>query len=310
MSDETATGAARPAPEDVEHCPCPLCHANDALPSPYRSDPFAVVRCARCRLWYLSPRLPKARMQALYERGDYYAGGETGYADYPGQEESLRATFRRLLAALARRGLTGGSLLEVGCGYGYFLAEAEAFFERREGTEFAPEAIERARRHADRIHPGGPEVLPDARFDCIVAIQVIEHVYEPVGFLRGLLRSLRPGGAIVLAAPDMGSFWRHLSQSRWPSFKYPEHVAFYDGATLRALMAGVGVTGLERIPYPHAFPLREVCRKLRLPAVAALARGYLWIPRTTVAIAGRLPGAFAFGDVPREAMVRVSRGRP
>jgi len=66
-------------------------------------------------------------MQEAYRQPSYYEGGACGYADtsYTAQESALRATFKRLLHNLATRRLTGGTLLEVGCGYGYLLDEVQ-----------------------------------------------------------------------------------------------------------------------------------------------------------------------------------------
>jgi hypothetical protein len=53
-------------------------------------------------------------------QSSYYEGGAFGYTDtsYSGQEPALRATFKRLLCDLEKRGYTGGDLLEIGCSYG------------------------------------------------------------------------------------------------------------------------------------------------------------------------------------------------
>ena len=280
--------AAQPA---REHCACPLCKADDPRPTPYAADGFAVVRCGRCRLWYLSPRLPEVAMAEAYRSGSYFDGEGAGYERYGDQAKSLRLTFRRLLQTMAKRGLTGGSLLEVGCGYGFFLEEAKDHFAERFGSEYSPPAAARAADHAREIFRGGIEAIPENRqFDCIVACHVIEHVYEPRAFMELLLRHLKPGGHCVLAAPDMGGFWRKVMGRAWPSFKYPEHVVFYDDESLHRLMRGNGLKDLAPLPYPHAFPLGQICRKLRLPSPKALEDVSIWLPGTTVAYVGTRPG--------------------
>lgn len=83
-------------------------------------------------LHYLYLRLIEIAMQEVYREPSYYEGGESGYADtsYTAQESALRSTFKGLLHNLAGRGLIGGDLLEIGCGYGHLLDEARLFFDR------------------------------------------------------------------------------------------------------------------------------------------------------------------------------------
>ena len=283
MVDLIPASAATPAPG-----PCLGCGANKPRPSRYGNGSFSVVRCTDCDIWYLSPRLPERALIERYGQGDYFAGDSGGYNDYASQEPSLRRTFRALLRRLDDRGLTGGSLLEVGCGYGFFLDEAAPYFDFRAGLEMSSDAASLARDRADTIHNGTLETLPNRQFDCIVALHVIEHIYDPQSFLRQLIKHLAPGGSLVLAAPDMAGFWRPLLGNHWPSFKYPEHVAFYTARTLRRLMQDAGCQQPHRLPYPHAFPLSEICAKFGLRAPPRLRSRNIWLPATTVAVVGTI----------------------
>ena len=276
--------------EGLERPACPLCRSTRARPTDYRREAYAVVRCAECRLFYLSPRLSEASMRRHYEAADYFEGGACGYDSYARQEASLRLTFRKVARALDRAGLAGGSLLEVGAGYGFFLDEARDYFVRRDGTELSPPAAARAAASADALWRGGIEAVPAGRlYDLVVSFHVIEHVYAPGAFVASLVAHLRPGGHLVLATPDMGGAWRHLLGRRWPSFKWPEHVTFFDRATLGRLMREAGLQELRQVAYPHAFPLGDLAAKLGLPAPRRFAALPLPIPGTTLALAGRRP---------------------
>lgn len=270
----------------LERTPCPLCRESSQETTPYRDERgYAVVRCVRCRLYYLSPRLSEEAMLERYRDESYFEGGDSGYDTYRRQERSLRQTFTHLLGELEGRGLTGGSLLDVGCGFGYLLACAKGHFARRVGTDMSSGAVEVAREFGDAVYVGGIDSVPTGeRFQLISALHVLEHVYDPRGFLDDLVRRLAPGGSLVVAVPDMGSFWRVLWGRRWPSFKYPEHVAFYDSTTLRDLLESIPSIGrVERLPYPHAFPVADVAAKLGLGLPAWLGERSLWLPATTVA---------------------------
>lgn len=229
-------------------------------------------------------------MARTYRDDGYFEGGGLGYSSYLAQERTLRLTFRRLLGELERRGMTGGGLLEVGCAYGFLLDEARRHFDRREGTEFSQAAAARARELADRVHLGGLEKLgPEDRFRVAACIHVIEHVYDPVAFVRQLRRHLEPGGWLVVATPDMGGFWRPLLGGRWPFYKMPEHVTYFDRASLARLLEAGGFRDVQPIRYASYFALDLVAEKLHLRLPRALSRLHVRLPATTVAMVGRVP---------------------
>jgi 2-polyprenyl-3-methyl-5-hydroxy-6-metoxy-1,4-benzoquinol methylase len=279
------------APSDssqVERPVCPLCGSGERRENVYVFPPYAVARCLRCGLWYLHPRLGEEGMRACYVDDAYFEGGEAGYSSYQAQEATLRPTFRAFLQELSRRGMTGGRLLEVGCAYGFFLDEARGFFDHRRGTDYSPAAFEKARGRADRVDLGGLEqIAPGELFDLIAVIHVIEHIYDPVAFLRECATHLAPGGSIVLATPDMGSFWRPLMRYRWPFFKIPEHVTFFDRHTLKRLLEASGLTDVQELPYRSAFSLDLIGEKIHVRMPAGLRDRQLWLPATTIAAAGR-----------------------
>jgi 2-polyprenyl-3-methyl-5-hydroxy-6-metoxy-1,4-benzoquinol methylase len=279
---------------NLEYPACPLCES-DRRGFPFRlREPYRVARCIECGLHYLYPRLIESAMQEVYRESSYYKGGPCGYADtsYTAQEFALRATFKRLLRNLAKRGLTGGDLLEIGCGYGYLLDEARSFFGRRIGTEFSPEGAEIARGRGAEVFVGGIEQVPsEPKFDCVIGTQLIEHVYEPLSFVKRLAGHTKPDGHIILATPDIGGVLRKAMGQRWPSFKVPEHVLYFDYRTLSSLMRRAGLSNVQRLPYPHAFPLGLITAKFGFDLPPWLGHFNVWVPATTIAAYGRIANA-------------------
>jgi SAM-dependent methyltransferase len=287
-------------PANLEYPVCPLCNS-DRRDFPFRlsatgrvrrgeQEPYRVARCIECGLHYLYPRLIERAMQEIYRESSYYEGGACGYADtsYTAQEFALRATFKRLLQNLAKRGLTGGNLLEIGCGYGYLLDEARSFFGRRVGTEFSPEGAEIARATGAEVFIGGIEQVPsEAKFDCVIGTQLI----EPLSFVKRLAGHTKSGGHIILATPDIGGVLRKAMGQRWPSFKVPEHVLYFDYSTLSSLMSRAGLDDVHRLPYPHAFPLGLIAAKFGFKLPPWVGRFKVWVPGTSVAVYGRVTNA-------------------
>ncbi|HTR44359.1 MAG TPA: class I SAM-dependent methyltransferase [Thermodesulfovibrionales bacterium] len=238
---------------------------------------------------YLSPRLKEPVMQALYQDGTYFAGGEgSGYEDYLFQGKSLRITFRGFLTEMRKRGIAGGKLLEVGSGYGFFLAEAADFFPQQYGAELSEEGGSHARKISGApIHVGGLGSLPAhwKDFDTVVAINVIEHIYAPLDFLAAVRPRMKEDGTLVVATPNIGSLWYALMKKRWPSFKIPEHVAFYTKATLTRLLERAGFSAIREIPFLHAFPLGLIAAKFGVPLGGGLGARPIKLPGTMIALA-------------------------
>jgi len=281
-------------PEDFESTDCPLCGAGERNIPLFHFNPFGVVRCSQCSLLYLSPRLKESAILRIYEEKGYYSSdGDSGYLSYADQERSLMLTFKRFLHYLLRKKLSGGDLLEVGCGFGYFLKEAQGYFRRRIGIDLSKEAIDKASKVCDDVHQGPLETLPRSfgLFDTIVAINLIEHLYDPLQFLREAKRRLKKGGTVVLATPNAGSFWFYLMGRRWPSFKIPEHVTFFNFQSLSLLFLKAGCLKPITIPFPHAFPLSLVGEKLGIGVPSTLGSLAIWLPGTMIALAAMEDGS-------------------
>lgn len=278
----------------LEEISCPSCDSPCRIPL-CSFPPYKVMQCQHCELEYLSPRLVEQAMLQRYAADGYYENGEVGYVDYAKEEGASRATFRRLLKDLEKCGFAGGSLLEVGCAHGYLLDEARPYFSRRVGVDFSRKAVEKARLFADAAYQGGVDSVPvGERFDCILLISVIEHVYDPQPFLAKIVQRLKPGGAVVVATPDAGSPWRRLMGRRWWSYDViPEHVLFFDPRNLAPLMKQVGLKDIWPFPYRRAFNTHILADEFGiLPGVFKRLKEFnFWVPGYYFALSGRAPAA-------------------
>ncbi|TAL20636.1 methyltransferase domain-containing protein [Patescibacteria group bacterium] len=85
-------------------------------------------------------------------------------------------------------------------------------FKKMVGVDVNSERLARARRLLDSLavqnvellHANAEQVpLPDASFDAVLAIDIIEHVEHPDQFLAEMRRLLAPGGRLLITFPAM-----------------------------------------------------------------------------------------------------------
>jgi SAM-dependent methyltransferase len=225
---------------------CILCAETGSFRSRGAKDGYGIEECPACGLVQLVPTPTPETLRALYE-GDSYFGGEaaTGYSEYEDQEQEYLATFREDVRRI-REFVPSGRILEVGCGYGYFLQCALDAGYDAYGIDLSPAAVKWAQtRHPGRVFCGLLEEVPeiqDQKYDVIFGSHLIEHLTEPSEFLRQASRLLRPGGLVVMVTPNIKSLLSRVSGSRWVSFKIPEHVSYYDPGTITTLLNRTGYT--------------------------------------------------------------------
>ncbi|CAM3091456.1 Ubiquinone biosynthesis O-methyltransferase [Sphingomonas antarctica] len=101
-------------------------------------------------------------------------------------------------------------ILEIGCGTGHNLPMLAQF-----GTVDAVEIDDAARGVAERrlgravASAPLPEMagVPEATYDMVALLDVLEHVEDDVAALRAIARRLKPGGAILLTVPQYPWMW-------------------------------------------------------------------------------------------------------
>lgn len=120
--------------------------------------------------------------------------------------ESGYSHLQRYLFALER---VRGRVLDVACGVGYGSFLLGAGTNVVQGVDLSAEAIAEARAEHTRpnvaFHLGALDTLPTDTplFDAAVSLETIEHVPDPRAFLDEVRRRLKPGGLLVVSAPNI-----------------------------------------------------------------------------------------------------------
>lgn len=266
---------------DFETIQCPLCSETDFsvvypgkfpenlsrefLTNVYRSSSDQmlfeqVVRCTRCGLVYLNPRLKSNFIV------DSYAEGED--RTFIEQDAFRIRTFTSALRRLSREhGLALSSetrALDIGCAGGAFLRAACDLGISAIGIEPSKWLGDYARStHGLDVRSGtlSDSSFPNVYFDLVTLWDVIEHVPDPKVDLREIHRILKPEGLLVVNYPDFGSLAARILGKKWP-FLLSVHLVYYTRRTLRHQLSKAGFKVVRMRPHWQVLELRYILKRM------------------------------------------------
>jgi ubiquinone/menaquinone biosynthesis C-methylase UbiE len=164
--------------------------------------------------------------------------------------------FPELKAILEAHARPDDAWLDVGCGdgrtSGVWLAGRGC---RYVGADISATAVEQARSlglEAHVVSDAGELPFEDESFSGVLAIEVLEHLFEPLEAAREFRRVLKPGGMLVMTMPNV-AYWRRrlelLLLGRFDplgddlSIEQPwrdPHIRFFSPKTLGRMLAAAG----------------------------------------------------------------------
>lgn len=196
---------------------------------------FDICRCESCDFVFVAE--PWVDYDQIYTE-DYYAGrGADPLVDYLGELEHFsdsvrryewRGIYRRVasLTALGRE----SKWLDYGCGAGGLVkylniagcCDAVGFEQGWAASKLSSSGVPLI----------DSEALIGAKgtFSVITAVEVIEHVLDPIGQLREMRELLSPGGVLFLTTGNPEPYWDKLSE--WPYILPEVHISFFRPKTL------------------------------------------------------------------------------
>jgi len=182
---------------EMEEVNCPICKGSRGEPL-YLEGSFQMVRCPSCQFIFLNPRPTSDSLFCFYQQ--YLPEEESSIESW---EKMMKPVFHRA-ANLLQQYRRGGRLLDVGAGFGFFLVEMKKRGWDITGVEISQKAMDYAKDILGlTFHPGPLEKMnfPNNYFDVVTGFYVIEHLPNPIVFLKECHRILKPGGLLLLRYP-------------------------------------------------------------------------------------------------------------
>lgn len=158
---------------------------------------------------------------------------------------------------------SGRTVLELGCSSGHVTEMLVAAGNTVVGVESHPGWAAEAREFAERVHVLDLDVasvadVESARFDAIVAGDVLEHLRDPLAALVKVLPLLEPGGEVIISVPNMAYVDVRLLLLEGRVEYQDEglldrtHLRWFTRDSLRDMLEHAGLTAVEvrRVVHP------------------------------------------------------------
>jgi len=236
------------------HRSCPLCGNADCvnrgeilhpepafvagMPLALQGCKFSLLACGRCGFEFKSPAIPDEKLLQCYAASSEYFSGWV--------VDPHNRRFDTIREMLLRHCGSPGRILDIGCFHASFLNYLGTQWKRF-GVEPSQGASRVAEQKGVSILAATLDALPadTPPFDVITAMDLIEHLNEPMPFFRLVHQKLKPGGLVLLLSGDVEAWPSRLMSNLYWYCSLPEHCAFFSRESLEYICSMVGFELVE-----------------------------------------------------------------
>lgn len=195
----------------------------------FKKQALHIFKCLTCKTVFLGNKIDNESIKDFY---NYY--GHNAFSNHLSLVTKLR--YENILDSLEKY-RKNNTIIDVGCGAGYFLACAAKRGWRADGSEISDGAIQLAREKGQSVIKGDIADIDfeKDKYDVATLFELIEHAADPEGIIRKLSYALRRGGAIYITTPNYNSLTRKILRERWGMFN-KEHLFYFMPQGLAAVL--------------------------------------------------------------------------
>lgn len=218
---------------------CPACNNKEKIICIYKklNRTGDLLKCKECGLYFIWPKPLFGENKQVYTK-EYYNAWSLKDLGYEGLARMKRDTFNPVLDIVAKY-KSKGSLLDIGCAFGHLLEVAQERGWESYGIEVSEYAANETRKKigVDKVMIGNfmDLSLPKVRFDVIIIVDLIEHIYDVNATFKKCKELLKDNGLLVIVTPDIDSLSRKCFRKYWPHFN-EQHVIYFSKRCVKRIL--------------------------------------------------------------------------
>jgi SAM-dependent methyltransferase len=207
----------------------------------------SLIRCSECKMIYDDVTFTEKQLQEYYRRNEHYAASSLGGSG--SLSDDNRNRYDRIIDILQPD--AGGTILDVGCGQGGFVAQCRVQGFRAAGIEPSEKSRNAGRATGLDIYASVSEYAakqPEATIGTVVISHVLEHLLEPQKMMKELINNA-PEALVYIEVPDAASYLSPDAM-RWQEL-YFEHLNYFckENFTNFAAQSCIEVIRAESTPF-------------------------------------------------------------
>jgi len=213
---------------------CQICGSAASLT--FNKNNYSILECKSCKHYFTELTVTTDLVHKIYSDRYFYGGGD-GYSDYTLEGEMLvhRGEY---YARKIRKFISSGKVLDVGAAAGFILRGFENMGWQGIGIEPNSKMVEYGKFNLGiDLRQGTFETVKlDSKFDLVIMIQVIAHLFDLNRSIKNAFDFLKPGGYVLIETWNRSSITAKLFGSYWHEYSPPSTLNFFNKKTLDILM--------------------------------------------------------------------------
>jgi 2-polyprenyl-3-methyl-5-hydroxy-6-metoxy-1,4-benzoquinol methylase len=233
---------------------CPACGQDDikfdfSKYDDYLNHEFSIFRCLNCGLYFVNPRIDKKYILELYDSSYFHGKSWDDKTDYYSNysnktrlhelEDIYCSQYEQMRRFIGRDNLT---ILDAGCGLGFFSYFAQKSFPAAQITsiDISSEAVNHLKEKGRNVILGDilTADLPNEQFDVVYMREVLEHLYEPVKYMKKVKELLKKGGLFFYTTGNTDEI---RDMKNWSYVRPAGHINYFNPRSVKKLFRKSGL---------------------------------------------------------------------
>lgn len=265
---------------------CLLCNHNkfETISSKIRdSKKHKIIKCRKCNHIQIFPVPTIDEDKEFYDKNlqdkniNYFGGINEQ------RKKSLEDTLRRL-NMIKKYVKKSDKILEIGSGHGFFLESMHKQGYKITGIEISKEKRLLAKRitKAKILDIDINQKIPKLeKFNVIILFHVLEHIIDPVEFLKKLKSMLSTNGKIIVEVPNSDDLQLMNNQKYTEFYWQRAHIHYFNPTRLKIVFKKAGLTreifGIQRYSIENMLSWKITGKPQLHEPTYSLEKPYDWL---------------------------------